>query len=266
MRAHLARIMMAVCVGAMAGSALAQPSDYTNEAQYLADLASMGYEPLVEDFDSGVWSTVRYPDASSPSVTAGPLTWTGNGQITTNLNWGRNGSYGVFTIFDPVIPEYYAIQSTETLYAAGGWFNSNPDTAADIAIIIDGTIMAERNIGAGHQFVGVIVPDGFTAVEFREIDSEAFIGADDFTFAVQTGCPADLTGSADPNNPAYGIPDGFADASDFFYYLDRFAAGDLGTADLTGSADPNNPAYGTPDGTLDASDFFFYLGLFAQGC
>ncbi|MCC6284384.1 MAG: hypothetical protein IT439_03635 [Phycisphaerales bacterium] len=79
-------------------------------------------------------------------------------------------------------------------------------------------------------------------------------------------CPADISGSADPNDPAYGIPDGQVDASDFFYFLDQFTGGNFAVADLTGSADPNNPAYGVPDGIIDASDFFFYLDLFVQGC
>jgi len=38
-------------------------------------------------------------------------------------------------------------------------------------------------------------------------------------------CPADLSGSSDPNNPAFGVPDGILDASDFFYYIDQFAEG-----------------------------------------
>ena len=42
---------------------------------------------------------------------------------------------------------------------------------------------------------------------------------------VRTGCPADLTGSSDPNDPTYGQPDGDADGDDFFFYLDLFAAG-----------------------------------------
>ena len=33
-------------------------------------------------------------------------------------------------------------------------------------------------------------------------------------------CVADLSGSSDPNDPAYGQPDGLTDASDFFYFLD----------------------------------------------
>ncbi|MBX3364268.1 MAG: hypothetical protein KF866_05820 [Phycisphaeraceae bacterium] len=79
-------------------------------------------------------------------------------------------------------------------------------------------------------------------------------------------CKADLSGSADPLNPAYGVPDGLLDTSDFFYFLDQFAAGNLAVADMTGSADPADSAYGQPDGVLDAADFFYYLDLFVSGC
>ncbi|MBX3365159.1 MAG: hypothetical protein KF866_10365 [Phycisphaeraceae bacterium] len=80
------------------------------------------------------------------------------------------------------------------------------------------------------------------------------------------GCRGDLSGSSDPNSPDYGVPDGQIDSSDFFYFLDQFAAGNLSVADLSGSTDPNDPGYGVPDGQLDASDFFFYLDLFVAGC
>jgi hypothetical protein len=76
-------------------------------------------------------------------------------------------------------------------------------------------------------------------------------------------CPADLTGSSDPNDPSYGVPDGDADADDFFFYLDLFVANN---GDLTGSSDPNDPSYGVPDGDSDADDFFFYLDLFVGPC
>ncbi len=36
--------------------------------------------------------------------------------------------------------------------------------------------------------------------------------------------------------------------------------------DLTTTSDPNSDDYGAADGILDASDFFFYLDLFAAGC
>lgn len=78
-------------------------------------------------------------------------------------------------------------------------------------------------------------------------------------------CPADLTGSIDPNDPGYGIPDNIVDSTDFFFYLQLFAASDP-DADLTGSVDPNDPAFGVPDGVIDAADFFYFLMLFEQGC
>ncbi|MCC6283910.1 MAG: hypothetical protein IT439_01220 [Phycisphaerales bacterium] len=79
-------------------------------------------------------------------------------------------------------------------------------------------------------------------------------------------CPADLSGSSDPNDPAYGQPDGAVDSADFFYYLDQFVGGNVAVADLSGSSDPNDPAYGVPDGMIDAADFFYYLDLFVNGC
>lgn len=79
-------------------------------------------------------------------------------------------------------------------------------------------------------------------------------------------CQADLSGASDPNDPAYGVPDGTLDAADFFYFLDQFVLGNLGAADMTGSSDPNDPSYGVPDGVLDGSDFFYFLDVFVQGC
>lgn len=82
----------------------------------------------------------------------------------------------------------------------------------------------------------------------------------------QSGCAADLSGSSDPNDGAYGVPDGAADSADFFYYLDQFVAGNVAEADLTGSSDPNSAGYGVPNGSIDADDFFFFLDLFVAGC
>ncbi len=81
-----------------------------------------------------------------------------------------------------------------------------------------------------------------------------------------SNCAADLSGSSDPMDVYYGIPDGVLDASDFFFFLDAFAAGNMAIADLTASSDPNAPGYGVPDGVIDASDFFYYLDLFVAGC
>jgi hypothetical protein len=81
-----------------------------------------------------------------------------------------------------------------------------------------------------------------------------------------SACPPDLTTSAIPASPGYGIPDGAVNNEDFFYYLAQFAAGNLAVADLTTSAIPGSPGYGVPNGILNNEDFFYYLTLFAAGC
>ncbi len=81
-----------------------------------------------------------------------------------------------------------------------------------------------------------------------------------------SACVADMTGSSNPDDPAYGLPNGVLDADDFFYFLDQFAAGNAARADLTGSGDPNDPGYGVPDGDIDGDDFFFFLDVFSGGC
>lgn len=90
----------------------------------------------------------------------------------------------------------------------------------------------------------------------RDEDAGSIVeaGVDDLAMLLR-GCrysPADLTGSNDPNDPGFGIPDGLIDAADFFFFLDLFVQGAL-RADL----DHN--------GVLDAVDFFAYLALFANG-
>ncbi|MBX3365080.1 MAG: hypothetical protein KF866_09970 [Phycisphaeraceae bacterium] len=87
-----------------------------------------------------------------------------------------------------------------------------------------------------------------------------------FVATPDIACRADLSGSSDPNDPSYGVPDGSLDAADFFYFLDQFTAGNLAIADLSGSSDPNDPNYGVPDGSLDAADFFYFLDIFLAGC
>ncbi|MFG0326637.1 MAG: GC-type dockerin domain-anchored protein [Phycisphaerales bacterium JB037] len=108
----------------------------------------------------------------------------------------------------------------------------------------------------------VVIPNFGTNFSLFDVNADGVITPDDF----QPPCPADLTGSADPNDPAYGTPNGIADSDDFFYFLDAFVAGSLGICDLTGSADPNSPTFGDPDGDCDADDFFLYLDRFVVGC
>jgi hypothetical protein len=118
-----------------------------------------------------------------------------------------------------------------------------------------------------------VTPSANTRLRFIADDAgtgsviEAGVDALQVSYIVcDSACPADLSGASDPNDPAYGVPDGSADSSDFFYYLDQFVASNLAVADLTGSSDPNDPTYGVPNGAIDAADFFYFLDIFVEGC
>ncbi len=106
-------------------------------------------------------------------------------------------------------------------------------------------------------------------VDMRVIDrTGAHLPSAAYTLLVSVDpepCVADMTGSDDPNNPDYGVPNGSLDVDDFFYFLDRFAASD-DEADLTGSSNPNDPQYGRPNGEIDSDDFFYFLDVFTGGC
>ncbi len=93
----------------------------------------------------------------------------------------------------------------------------------------------------------------------RRVNGQVDLGAYEYQ------CLADISGSSDPNDAAYGRADGLIDGTDFFTFLDRFAAGNV-LADLSGSSDPVDPGYGVPDGAFTAADFFYYLDRFVEGC
>lgn len=93
--------------------------------------------------------------------------------------------------------------------------------------------------------------------------------SDVYTFNVYPNegyCPADLTLTAIPGTPGYGVPDGMLTTDDFFYYLQQYAASNWLVADLTSTAVPGAPGYGIPDGIINSDDFFYYLALYDLGC
>jgi hypothetical protein len=77
-------------------------------------------------------------------------------------------------------------------------------------------------------------------------------------------CPADLTGSTDPRNPMWGMPNGVVDGDDYTYFLMQHERGNLLVTDLTGSKDPRDLLlYGAPDGRLTADDVLYYHERYA---
>ena len=59
---------------------------------------------------------------------------------------------------------------------------------------------------------------------------------------------------------------GTLNSDDFFFYLASYVAGNLAIADLTTTAVPGLPGYGVPNGIINSDDFFYYLILYAAGC
>jgi hypothetical protein len=153
---------------------------------------------------------------------------------------------------------------------SAGWVSDGVHPNTILQAVFADAIASALNTGWGTTI------DDFSEAEMLSIAGLTYGGSDtlasivgDYSSYIRSYvpvCAADLSGSSDPNDPGYGVPDGDADASDFFYFLDQFSGGNLAVADLTGASDPNDPTYSMPDGDIDADDFFFYLDLFVQGC
>jgi hypothetical protein len=171
-----------------AGAVSATPVLYDDEADFISEIESLGYEIYGEDFDGPAWDQVRSTDPfvrnSAAAVTNLGVTWMGRSGnlITTNNNWART-RWGIFE--DQQVgfssSELFGV-ADRTLIAVGGWVNTNPDFG-EMTIEVNGQVVDGVVIGSGHDFVGVIDTDGFT--EFRVFDTEQHTvwGADDFTYA-----------------------------------------------------------------------------------
>lgn len=226
----------------LTASAIAAPIEYDNEAEFLADLAMLPDAQVYnEDFEGSPWDEFRFPLATS-EVTVSGVTWSGNEPLSTNENWARTG-FGLFTVYVPPVltaDEFYG-SSERTMYAIGGYFDSNADFS-DVVIEIDGIFGAEGLAFFPHQFIGVIDPDGFHSFRIHDPDQEHVLGADDFTIAIAPEpCLADLTQDGELN---------FFDVSAF---LSAYTNGDQ-NADFTG------------DGTLNFFDVSAFLGAYNAGC
>jgi hypothetical protein len=198
----------------IAGTAPAQVTQYTDEAAYLAALASTFQEGFEND---AVWGSVRSSiplgTNSAPSITSMGITWTSNhpatNDITTRSSAAKTGNWGIYdpdhgfaegtlklcdVEFPP--PECFfhdGITGTRepggaTLHGVGGWIRAS-SPFAKINIILDGATTVDfGNIQLGNTFLffGVIDTNGFNSFEIRETESAVgdpnFIFADDFTF------------------------------------------------------------------------------------
>ncbi len=72
-------------------------------------------------------------------------------------------------------------------------------------------------------------------------------------------CPADLSGSADPRDPTWGMPDGIVNAADSTYFRIQYERGNMLVADVSGSVSP-----GVPDSRLTEDDLRYYQALYER--
>ena len=141
---------------------------------------------------------------------------------------------------------------------------------------VAGDVLQEGNARTGNKVApaGVTLTPGYVRTDFPNggfgypnltFGSEA-VRATALTGPATPTCRPDLTTTAIPGSPGYGVPNGILNNDDFFYYLAQFAAGNLAVADMATTAIPGSPGYGVPNGILNNDDFFFYLAIFAAGC
>ena len=207
---------------------------YKVEADYLARLAELGLDTVSEGFEAATWdgtrSTIVLP-ALEPSVTSQKLLWepaakdlwggswsTKQHGLSTNTNWARSGTYGVFeNHLGEAYPTTIRVSSPTPIYAIGGWFDTNPDgqsvgilfedrnVANDPGYVLTGlgAMYPGDNPSFGHEFIGFVDPDGFSSVvltgtlqinEENQLEGGTIFGADDFTFGVPQGFLGDLDG------------------------------------------------------------------------
>ncbi|MFG0327144.1 MAG: GC-type dockerin domain-anchored protein, partial [Phycisphaerales bacterium JB037] len=233
------------------------------------------------------------PVALVSETLASGESWFSRGDYSDDIDWLVKDGVIVAETGDPVpggLPGEFLDQtlfsSTFFLMAANsngdyvyGATTSNSDPEADAVIVLNNTTVVLRQgdpvdldgngLADDNAFIDIfnnddafLTDDGryyFTA----DLYDSALVSLGQAFMVIQLdlggGCPADLTGSSDPNDPSYGIGDGDADGDDFFFYLDAFSSSNLAVCDLTGSSDPNDPSFGNPDGDCDGDDFFFYL-------
>lgn len=176
---------------------------FTNESAFLNTLVALGYAPYHEGFeDDNAWGSVRSlvnDPNTAPSITNLGITWTANNvnsEVTTGNGPVRTGEWGFYTLphGDPFngINDGWIGSAVETLYAVGGWIETNTPPAS-LALILDGdegnpVDFPDDQLGTQHKFFGVIDTNGFTQFEFREIEAVPpgelkYIFGDDFFWA-----------------------------------------------------------------------------------
>ena len=265
--------------------AQAQVEQYKIEAEYLARLAELGLETISEGFESSVWDGTHpakngFP-LSLPEVLSQDVLWEPAAKdvwgsqwsllqhgLSTTPNWALSGGGGLYENHQgESYPTTIRVSTTEPIFAVGGWFKCNGDsagflfedrtTANEPGYVLPGygAMYPGDNAGFDHKFIGIVDPAGFTSVvltgtlEINEkgmIEGGVIFGCDDFTLGVPVGfgtapCPSDLNG------------DGIINTADLGLLLAAFGTNDT-------AVDINN------DGVADTADLGILLADFDSTC
>jgi len=181
-------------------------------------------------------------------------TWTAVGQTftgrVTSLKAFDNGSGNALYVGGTALNtiNYFARLEGGSWVTVDGGVTGNSVTGSFPSVFGMGTYGDSLYVGGNFTAIGTSTANGIARYK---------------------GCPScepDLTTTAIPGTPGYGVPNGVLNNDDFFYYLAQFASGNLAVADLTTTAIPGTPGYGVPNGIINNDDFFYYLSVFAAGC
>lgn len=266
----------------------AQVERYKEESVFLARLAELGLEVLGEGFESSAWEGTRSPDPFDPLMMSEVLsqdvlwdsaakdvfgdTWSTRPHgLSTNHNWARSGVWGLFENHSgEAYPTTIRVSVPAVIYAVGGWFNTNPD-GQSVGFLFEGRMTANEpgyvlpGIGAmypgdnpsyGHDFVGIVDPEGFGSVvltgtlEINEkgvLEGGIIYGCDDFFIGVAPG----FGGCGNPSDLA--PPAGVLDLADVNAFVSAFLAQDS-SADFDGN------------GVFDLADIVAFTSGFTAGC
>jgi len=271
-KSHFWLLMSVFAVSAQVSSGAVER--YRVESEFDARLTELGItDRVIEGFESSDWDHVRSPTILEFNFAADVISqgviWSAAAKdvfgdtfsnrphgITTNLNWARTGTWGMYEFHSgESYPTTIRVSSDRTIYGVGGWFNTNPDgqsvgflfedrtsaNAPGYVIPGYGAMYPSDNPSVEHVFSGIIDPDGFNSVVITgtlEINEKGILeggiiyGADDFTVAVSASllCLGDCDAS------------GSVDFNDLVSMLFEFGnnTGDACDADESGSVDFND--------------------------
>ncbi len=115
------------------------------------------------------------------------------------------------------------------------WGGAPIDTTFLVTLLLAGVEVATFTFNVDDDtpaFVGVWSDQPFDTIDIADVSVNINRDDDEYFGEFYTGttprpanCPADLTTTAIPGTPGYGVPNGIVNNDDFFYYLTIFAAG-----------------------------------------